>query len=211
MISHFHKAVFVHVPKTGGQSIELAFMRDRGLNWKGRTPFLIRPNRDPRIGPERLAHLFGREYLELGHLTQSDFDTYYKFAFVREPVERLKSSYRFNAPKLDKRLTLRGYLEFGRARPEMQDLHRHTASQCAFLLSEAGELLVDEVFRFEDFARGARRALARSGVASAPIPHKNAPNTPHDDEMMQVDGETLAWIAETYRDDFERFGYPLPA
>jgi len=34
MISHAHSAIFVHIPKTGGQSIAQIFLRLCGRTWK---------------------------------------------------------------------------------------------------------------------------------------------------------------------------------
>ena len=46
MISHKHKTIFVHIPKTGGQSVESVFIEDEGLTWDTRAPLLLRRNDD---------------------------------------------------------------------------------------------------------------------------------------------------------------------
>jgi len=33
IISHDRKAIFVHIPKTGGPSVEQVFIEDTGLTW----------------------------------------------------------------------------------------------------------------------------------------------------------------------------------
>lgn len=91
MISSKHKCIFIHVPKTAGQSIEQLFLKENNLTWEGRSPLLLKPNNDPAIGPERLAHLYANEYVKFNHISQADFDEFYKFSFVRNPFDRLVS------------------------------------------------------------------------------------------------------------------------
>lgn len=97
MISHKFRTVFVHIPKTAGQSIETAFLNAHGLTWETRAPLLLRRNDDPAAGPPRLAHLFAREYVALGHVTPRDFDAYHKFSVVRHPYDRAVSAYNYIA------------------------------------------------------------------------------------------------------------------
>ncbi len=103
MISHHHSTIFVHVPKCGGQSVEDAFLRDLGLSWEQRAPLLLHSNDQPRIGPRRLAHLTAHEYVKYRYATAEHFDTYYKFATVRDPVERFVSFFNYQGPKIRKR------------------------------------------------------------------------------------------------------------
>ncbi|MEL6920053.1 MAG: sulfotransferase family 2 domain-containing protein [Pseudomonadota bacterium] len=95
MISHFHKTIFVHIPKCGGMTVEHAFLEDIGLDWNRRAPFLLLKNIQPRIGPERLAHLTAAEYLKYKYCTPEHFASYYKFSVVRDPIARIVSVYNY--------------------------------------------------------------------------------------------------------------------
>ena len=46
MLSHQHKTIFIHVPKTAGQSIETLFLDDLGLKWDQRGSLLLRRSTD---------------------------------------------------------------------------------------------------------------------------------------------------------------------
>src|SRR3546814_8015112 len=88
MICHRWKTLFVHIPKTGGQSIEQVFLDRMELSWATRGPLLLTTNPDPEAGPPFLAHLTAQEYLSKGHLAPVDFDDYFRFTVVRNTWDR---------------------------------------------------------------------------------------------------------------------------
>jgi hypothetical protein len=80
MICRPYNSLFVHVPKTAGQSIEQFFMDLLGLDWKeDREALYLQNNDDPALGTEKLAHLSASEYVDCGHVTQQEFSGFFKF------------------------------------------------------------------------------------------------------------------------------------
>src|SRR5689334_2187766 len=69
MLSHRFQTIFIHVPKTAGQSVERVFLEKHGLTWETRSELLLRENPDPSLGPRRLAHLYAREYVDKGYVS----------------------------------------------------------------------------------------------------------------------------------------------
>lgn len=147
MYSDLFKAIFVHVPRTGGQSIEHVFLEAHGLDWKSRDPLLMRERREGERGPERLAHLLAREYVECGYLTPGIFASCFKFAIVRHPYERALSEYRYRMQK--RNFAQKEFLRL----LESSDREHHFAAQSEFVLDESGRTMVDCILRFESLQR----------------------------------------------------------
>jgi len=223
MISHRCACIFVHVPKTAGQSIERFFLRLHGLSWADRAPLLLRRNDDPARGPQRLAHLFAAEYVACGHIGEAEFERYFKFAFVRNPWDRLVSEYRF-----------RGGRRIGSFRQFVQDAalpldphldaFRHLAPQVRYLYDRTGRLCVDFVGRFERLQDDFARVCERLGIPDPSLPHANAarPERARGRVMLRLRARSAARrdsylryydprlrdvVGERYAEDIEAFGY----
>ncbi|NIK92518.1 sulfotransferase family protein [Mangrovimonas sp. CR14] len=91
MISHKHKCIFIHIPKTAGTSINEFFFPEVEF---GISP----PNYDILFGwcPVRkihMQHATARQMLETELITEEQWNTYYKFTFVRNPWDRAYSDF----------------------------------------------------------------------------------------------------------------------
>jgi Txe/YoeB family toxin of Txe-Axe toxin-antitoxin module len=91
MISHKHKCIFIHIPKTAGTSINTFF--HPGVKFHYKTPDYERlfgwcPKRQLHM-----QHATAKQLLETELITQEQWDNYYKFTFVRNPWDRAYSDY----------------------------------------------------------------------------------------------------------------------
>lgn len=215
MICKEYKCVFVHIPKTAGQSVEHLFLRLLGLTWHERAPLLLRYNRDPRLGPERLAHLTAEEYVRCGYMNEAEFSSYYKFSFVRNPWARLVSEYHYR--KYAGNMDFKSFLMRGLPQPGPSDAYRHIVPQCDFLYDISGRLLVDFVGRFESLQADFDIVCQRLRIADTRLPHINASAAVHAGTVgssslptsytKYYDEETKALVAEMYRKDIDTFSY----
>jgi len=88
MISHEHKCIFIHVPKTAGESIETALMGRP--NWESDDPNYA------SLGlPEGSEIGKDKHYTIAQWKDHINFTNYFKFSFVRNPWDSAYSFYRY--------------------------------------------------------------------------------------------------------------------
>jgi hypothetical protein len=214
MLSHEFKCIFVHVPKTAGQSIEHIFLDKLGLNWGQRSHLLLRPNDDPEKGPPRMAHMIVEEYLRCGYVTQPQFDTYFKFGFVRNPWDRVVSSYKFRG--FSKQMDFKTFVFDHMPQPGWTTLFRHFSPQYNYFYNEKGECLVDFIGRFENLQNDFDIACEELGIPNKKLPHVNKAKDAVTEQDLRhtfrhyteyYDDETKQKVDSIYNKDIFEFGY----
>jgi Sulfotransferase family len=230
VICHPYRCIFIHVPKTGGISVEHVFLRLVGLTWDTRAPLLMGPNHDPSKGPPYLGHLTATEYVSRGHLSQEQFDAYFKFSFVRNPWDRLVSEYKYR--RYPMRMSFKRWLFGHLPPPGFTDAYCHIVPQHEFIYDGDGRLLADFVGRYETLQADFEVVCDRLGIARTTLPHENRSLAPPrirslNDVKKRIrrwlwllrpknvfphytqyyDDESRAYAAELYRKDIEIFGY----
>lgn len=227
MISHKHKTIFVHVPKCAGQSIEKAFLADLGLDWSSRGPLLLRKNREPAVGPLRLAHLEASEYVKYHYLSEELFTQYYKFAVVRDPYARVVSLCNYLATYRKTTSNLWSWMPSRQRQPknlseafetfilrwfEKKPLVRRddgenwywfVKPQVSYVFRD-GELAVNDVFKLEDLKLAIPKIRCRAGLKSE-IKRDNVSERVF--SVASMDNTLKAVIREVYAEDFEKLGY----
>lgn len=194
--------LFIHVPKTGGTSVEraLSTLAPMSLHGQGDKGLRIRADKG-QSRPVPMQHLHGR-LLEAIFAPQF-ID--YAFMIVRDPVERMISEYK-HSRALDRVETRWGFsswlrlsLRVARAMPEFRNNHFRPQSEFACFGAR--------VFHFED---GLGRAMTHVGdelgVLIPALPHERRSAS----EVVKVTASDRAFIERAYADDFANFGY-IPA
>lgn len=202
LVSESHGFAFVHVQKTGGTSLKHLLRR--------RVPDL--QQRGGTHDPARR----GRELVE-------GWEGLYRFAFVRNPWDRLVSWYsmltqkrpakaRPRHPRRFRAYVLREARSFEdfvvRCTGVVRDFDGTKSiafDQLDYLTGPDGELLVDFVGRFERLEADVARLLARIGVPDAPLPHRKATRHRHYTEYYTPALRDL--VGERHRRDVAHFGY----
>ena len=154
-----------------------------------------------------------------------EHEEYYKFAFVRNPFDRLVSCYRdkviyrgpdevYRRPYFDKYLfdipANISFAEFVRRIVRIPDYlaDRHFKSQYSSLYRK-GRPLVDYVGKFEHLARDWERLATRYGFETS-LARKHVSSTKkgvRSDYREYYSAELAALVYERYKDDVEAFGY----
>lgn len=152
MIVHEHSCIFVHQRKCAGSSIMRTFNVAFGTpDWD----FM----KDGVLSPEYTA----------------THQSYFRFAVVRNPWDRLISGWKYCESTHE--LTLKKVLT---ALPQEGHDFRHvTRLQCATLFNEQGELIVDYLIRFEHLQNDFDVVCDLIGKPRCTLPHRNRGSRGH--------------------------------
>ncbi|MBZ0123955.1 MAG: sulfotransferase family protein [Roseovarius sp.] len=192
MISHQYKAIFIHIPKCAGTSIEAALGHHADFAGYGRqdhrTIRRLKPHPNPVVAAARrqVCHLRYASRLIAARagfpyrnprsmltVTRAQFDAYFKFAFVRNPWDRLYSIYRklmagdwkTGEYGIDAPMEFDEFLERFAADPQLKP-------QTEFICDEDGAVLVDFIGRFENLNRDFATVCDRLGLDRIALPHE---------------------------------------
>ena len=208
MLSHQHKTIFIHIPKTAGQSIETLFLDDLGLQWNERAPLLLRANPNSTLGPPRLAHLSITEYLTCGYISRPKFDSYFKFCFVRNPWDRAVSMYKYLTNKTE---TFEQFLANGPGNPN-SNLAYFFRPQTDYALDPNNRVKVDFIGKFETLKEDLDPIITHLRLNSE-LRHVNRSRTISDKTNNRSSyrdfycQKTKKLIEKIYASDIETFNY----
>lgn len=220
MLSHVHRCVFVHVPKTGGTSIELALT---GHDWivDGPADHAIYLREQPHYRPDWGGELCAREpgyfarRMAIKHASQDElaaqdpraWSAYLRFTFVRDPWERVLAVHRHarrDAPE-------RTPASFGEWLAEPEPTDHMGLAVFAPLVTDWDAF--DFVGRFERLEADFADLALRLGAPGLRLPHVSHGSRPVD-YRRHYDAASRWLVAERCAEELERFGYEygvLPA
>lgn len=220
LLSHQKKFIFIHIPKTAGTSITGALVPycrwiDRVLFGESNASKAARKVIDVagnRIKPiSRLGgfHKHAKAFQIRAGMDQALFDSYFKFAIVRDPYDLVVSMYFFL--RQDKYHPMHKdvvQMDFAQFVPFY--LSSGPSIQTDFLMDkDKKQLIVDYVGHFETLAEDVQWIFERIGVAEdRGLTHKN-PSVGRKGrsyrELYTADVREL--VENYYRSDFEELGY----
>jgi hypothetical protein len=204
MINHKHKFIFIHIPKTGGTSIEAMFDPKA-------------PSRDVQYKHWSLSDYFEqKEYIS----------EYFSFSFVRNPWSLTVSMYNYlwhsnyNFPKVSRsnpkykfifNLSFKDFIlhqKFQSGTLKSGDIFSdkiNTKNLFQLDFVTHNNKLVDFIGKFENLQQDFDTICEKIGIARQELPHENKTNRKHYTEYY--DNETREIVAQKYAKDIEYFGY----
>ena len=211
MISHKHKCIYIHIPKTAGTSIKYFLFPDKEIHW-------FNANYDVIHGwcPKRkiyMQHATAKQLIETNLITKQQWETYYKFSFVRNPWDRAISDYYWLMNDQNIKDSFKNYLDkagrFTKVLNDKSEIHYrgdHLYPQSSYFDTE-GIHKIDFVGRFENFTEDMNFVLKQIGVNQSFDTHINvSKRTKKHYSKMYTD--ILKEKLETlYQDDIYSFGY----
>ena len=214
-ISHAHRAIFVHIPKTAGTSIEAVLGMHGDKQDVGIVPYYNQTADLERLYGQQMQHLTAQGIRQMVN-DERVFESYFKFTVVRNPWDRLVSTLAWTDQKWARgeQLTVaafdRGVRELHaavsgvRTREGGLRLPPHLHPQCVFVWDGQRRLLVDFVARYENLQADWAQIGGRLGVPTAlPVRMKSH----HRDYREYYTPDTRRMVAEIYAADVSAFNY----
>jgi len=227
MISHSLNCIYIHIPKTAGTSVIQTLKRaDSSEHSMARQTFPFEPD-DNKFSPPP-PHLRAVDYI---NLDKEKFDRYFKFAFVRNPWDRIVSEYKYR--RHAGRYSFKEFLFNHLPAPSWSDEYCHIIPQYDFVYGDNDKLLVDYVGKFENIDNDFKDICDKLEIAEIKLPHKNRSLSlfRRENSLYQVlrtikdtisikqkintfehytqyyDSETIKYIETLYSNDIRAFNY----
>ena len=214
-ISHAHRTIFVHIPKTAGTSVEAVL----GMHGD-KEDIGIKPYFNQQVDRE---HLYGHD---LQHMTAADlkqvlqkdgiFDSYFKFSIVRNPWDRLVSAFAWNNLKWAnaQELTdtefeasvreLHALFLTARAARQAPRVGAHLWPQVHYLVDRDRKPLLNYIARHENLAADWQRIREKIGI-KADLPSRMRSH--HRPYQSYYSDATRDMVAEIYAEDIAALRY----
>lgn len=206
MISHTKKFIIVHIPRTGGTLVE-ARLGHYGITLQG----------ERNYASLYFKHAFAKD---IRRMMGEEYARYFKFSVVRNPWDWVVSNYTYNRglhqcyvagtryerertpgriPDWAKDMSFERWLRWW--------LDEFRPSQLALLTDDAGELLVDEVCRFETLREDLKAICQRLDLKPVARPVDTRSPQRDADYRSYYDERTRQWVADHFARELARYRY----
>jgi hypothetical protein len=204
-ISDSHKFIFVHIRKAAGSSIRdtlepLSLIKPTD-NWSKIKSRFLRMEKDYR------KYAF-RQHDDINVakriMPPQLFESYFKFAFVRNPWDRLVSEYEFIRRRPDHGRHSK-VMKMGFEKYIVYQSKRFDAHQINMLADKNGNLLMDFIGKFENLHDDWNRVTDKLGIKNKELTHRKKAGIK--DYNSYYTDESHALVSELWKRDIEAFGY----
>ena len=206
--------IFVHVPKTSGVSLTASLVAHvLGRNVGEEEPFCTVPLKIQFSLRGQQKHKQARNYVP-ADITEKLWDSYYKFAFVRNPWDRAVSEFHWRHERPSEKdhppTNFKDFLDYCEFRirdskRRKKDIYwTHAQTQTSYVTGLNGNIILDDVFKFEEMDKSIKTISEKLDVPIALEQH-NSSN--HDHYRTYYNDETKEMVERLYKEDIAMFGY----
>lgn len=202
MIIHKIKAIFLHIPKTAGTSIENFFIKEERRHNK------FYPDIVWGLKERKYTQHFRYESIKKNYNGCENLDSYFKFTFVRNTWDRLLSAYSYLNPNPNKEKFC-NYIQnkcsdFIKGKIQECD---HYDSQINYIFQNDKEFL-NFIGRFENINEDFKTLCEKLGVG-----HKNLQKTNTSNKRgysYYYDKKTIDLVYKAYKKEINYFNFIPP-
>jgi sulfotransferase famil protein len=199
--------LFVHIDKAAGSSIAIALepvkFRQKPSRWRRRVVWLGRLN---RLGSYRSLQFPAHAYASAAKrcLPPEVYAGLFKFAFVRNPWDRLVSRYAYllkneKHPRHGFVQKMKGFDDY-----VAWEVQRGKFFQYTYVTDSSGKLIVDFIGHYERLSEDFAKVCERLG-RKVELPRANASS--HRDYRTYYSDATRELVGSYFQRDIEMFGY----
>ena len=215
MISHKHKSIFIHIPKTAGSSIEKALLKSNaGFRLFRSEDFAI-----DRIPPHAYGYQgvnpWDPKHMPARYLNPR-YENYTKFCFVRNPWDLMVSCYfwwtqkvkmpiRIKQGKILSKIGFENFV-FSFYTDYINEIHHHGLGQSYWLLDHDNKAeFVNYIGRFERLQEDFNLICDSIGLARVNLDKVNV--SKHETYPSYYNKNTEKMIMDKFIVDVNKFGY----
>jgi hypothetical protein len=206
MISDKYKCIHIHIPKCAGTSIDYALHGTVNVIW----------DEDKKVWVQHLTALEAKKY----YASEEQWNDYFKFAIVRNPFDKLVSSYNwlcrcFKPCDFRDRLLFKDFIFRKGAfknllNPNLiikkENKYVQIKSSVDFTMDGNDELMIDHVGRFENLKEEWDFICKQLGV-KIKLGHRNKHGRDNKHYRDYYNDETREFVTSACKKDLEIFGY----
>lgn len=207
IISHRHKFIFFAVPKTATHTVREALRQHCGPDdWEQQVLFGEQFMPIPQIARLGHGHISAQEIRP--HLEPGVWESYFKFAFVRNPFDRFVSTCFFlnrgNPGFAD------GAVAFMKDRLPRQQFRQRVLVRPQYrqICTPDSQVALDFVGQYENLQESYDTICDRVGIPTTQLARKNS--TQHSNYNSYYDDDLQQLVGEYYKDDLRIFSYNFP-
>ena len=203
IISDKKQFIFVHIPKTAGSSIQSALSEYQIEKPRSKASRLLRHFNLPNDYHQFRFTLHSTLTDAQRKMPSAVFQQFKKVAFVRNPWDRMVSSYAYK---------IHGTAEKKRSRDDdfetflHAEFKRKKIQQCEYLQNVDGEIDCDFIGRFETLADDYQRLGEILDIKLPTLPTLNKSKS-RSDYRNYYNDNTKSLIQKHYQNDIDIFGY----
>jgi len=216
MVIHEKKAVFVHIPKTGGISVTHAILPHIvGYETSGQIGKLSPELKNRFEIRNAQKHEQAKYYVSKKHLTGVQWNAYYKFAIVRNPWDRAVSEFSWRHSLKngwEPSTNFAEFLDYCQYRIEnkpKRDIYwTHAQPQVDYVCDNKGNIILDTIYRFENLNDAVDDIGKKLGL-SIQLEKHNSSKHKHYTEYYTKEFEKSVMGAHLCKKSGKKFGYDV--